>query len=480
VTRSPPVRRRSLLILVAGAVAVSWLLVGFLEVLVRLLATGDARFLDEVIVAAACVATVPIVAVQQRRADGGSAIRPASFVLLAWFPCSFALATLQLATPVQMESRVEFPTTFGDETSWSSWKDAPTSGFVRRWGLRLGVPGSASIPGVFVAAMVLAMAADRRRSRRAPQIAACTAVAVSVLVLAASLRRIHKLELEDYLASLRVAGMLSGDGVPFEGPGFSVTRVTGDAMFSAVTRRWRESGRRRLFVIDDPFVWGGPGRRDSEFDPLYQCSKWGMPQGVRAHQCQPEGPVLVLRDAVTLSPNCYAVDDSLETAEISPRAMGSSLRPPTPWAVSNAVGTLLALALLFRAASIRRRADRWQAGRPGEHRGQGWVSFEDGTPPAHIATAATLPVGAVVVLERERVSQHYREHGRMRRDADRCGDARRFAPDRRGARLGPLRLREPRRAGHHGPDAGRGYRRAARVVRLEASDATKQGAPRSA
>jgi hypothetical protein len=88
-------------------------------------------------------------------------------------------------------------------------------------------------------------------------------------------------------------------------------------------------------------------------------------------------------------------------------------RPPLAWLVSLGAGALLALALLVFAYSIQRRAHAWRAARPGEHRGDGWVAFEDGTPPTHLAAAVSLPLGFVLVLEPSRLTPSYREHGRV-------------------------------------------------------------------
>jgi hypothetical protein len=109
----------------------------------------------------------------------------------------------------------------------------------------------------------------------------------------------------------------------------------------------------------------------------------------------------------------YAIDGNLEQTEVIARTVASSLRPPTAWAVSQAVGTLLALGVAGIAFTRRRRAESWRAGRTGAHRGQGWVTFEDGTPPTHFSSAATVHLGNVLVVEPSRLTQNYREHGRV-------------------------------------------------------------------
>jgi hypothetical protein len=107
-----------------------------------------------------------------------------------------------------------------------------------------------------------------------------------------------------------------------------------------------------------------------------------------------------------------AASEGINPVRITVGRVSSSLRPPTPWSAMLAAGVAGTLAILAFARELRRKSEVWRSARVGVHCGEGWVTFEDGTPPAHFAGAAALPTGLLLVLEPSLKAPHYREHGR--------------------------------------------------------------------
>jgi hypothetical protein len=372
VTRFPPIRRPKYvpsLVAAACGVGLSWALSLLFAVLAARWAGEDAAFSVAIIVA--CVVTVPIVARRMRRSDGESPVRAVALALLGWALYLFLGATRALESSA-----------------------AP--------GCRTGDVGilvilAISAPFVFGLTLAIAKALDRFRLRLATRCVAYAALGLSVLTLAVSLRRIHDATPEGYVESLPVLGTL-GLTDHFDRPGFSVTTD------------WRPLGgdfSKKSWPYLDPQV--NKGCQITVRGSVVSTDLASLPSCVG---------VRVRRDAardtwVVQAPSggSYAIDDQAHARKIV------TSRPPTAWVASLGAGTLLALVAMIIAYIVQTRADAWRAARPGQHRGGGWVAFEDGTPPTHLAAATNLCIGFILVLEPSRLTPSYREHGRVEEGA---------------------------------------------------------------
>jgi hypothetical protein len=378
VTAPPAVRPAFPPSLGAGvkAAAVSWALVLSLG---WILSQVLDRVAHSAVIAFACAATVPVVALTSRRADGTSAVRPASWALLAWVPYVFGGAAFQLSQPL-----VNASFRCGNGV------------------MGLFALGIASVPVVFATLVVSGVVVDRFRFERATRLSAYVTVALSLVVLAASLRRSHEPEPEDYVASLPTVAVLTSDSDRFDGPGFSVAHEDRSGALAAGCELFTSGSQR-----EDRDRHDGVGQTfEKELGPT--CA------GVRVLR-DPRHDVWIVQTSATPPLTEFPVETQggrAEVLDLDVSDVASSLRPPTAWKASLAVGFSFALAVLGSALRTRRRAAEWRAARPGVHGGGGWVTFEDGTPPVHFARALTLPMGPVLVLESSRTLAHYREHGR--------------------------------------------------------------------
>jgi hypothetical protein len=374
----PPIVRRTLgPSLVAGALAgvFSWSLVIVLGMIARALLGNRAPY--GAVIALSCLATVPLVARVARRKDGGSAVRPACWVLLAWFPYLLGGAAFDLSNPI-----VE-----------GHWRCG--TGDIGLFGLAL-----VSVPVVFATALAIGVAFDRFRLLAATKRTAWAVVLVSMVVLAVSAHRRSEVAPADYLASLPKVAEFTHYDDRFFGPGFVVmTEGPTCVVLEDVSDTKNAIGIREAPSWNMPF-YGGERR----FELPGDCF------GVRVMHDEAHD-LWVLRGGAIVAGQ--VIDRHVVQAEITVSKVASSLRPPTAWIAALTAGSMLALFLLARARRTLRRAAEWKSARPGVHEGAGWITFADGMPPAHFAGAAALPVCQVLVLEGSRKSPHYREHGRV-------------------------------------------------------------------
>jgi hypothetical protein len=351
---SPPVVRRKLgSSLFAGGVAVvcSWLLTIVFGGLAWWLLGGDVAF--TIVIALACLATLPLASRIARRVSGASAVRTTSCVLVAWSPYLFGGAAFQLGIPIVQ----------------AHWRCGTGD-------VGLFFAAALSLPIVFGTALAVGVVVDRLRFVLTTKAVAWLTVGLSVLVLAASLRRVHDVVPDGYLASLPVVA--------------SMTKDHEDPRFCPL---WRAT-------------WTAAERGTSADGHEPSC------EGVRVLEDAAHGLVIFQMPAQDGSPMSYAIKVGRSgLSEITVRSVASSLRPPTAWAVSQAVGTAIGLLLVVVAFVTRRRAGAWRTAKTGAHGGEGWVTFEDGTPPTHFAGVAALPAGQVLILSSSRGAPHYREHG---------------------------------------------------------------------
>ncbi len=374
-TRPPIVHRKLAPCLVAGAAAVacSGAIAIALALLESSLLGADAAYAP--VVPLACVLSVVLVSRAARRSDGGSAVRAATWALVAWAPYLFCAAAYDLSNPMVH----------------AHWRCG--TGDVGLIFLAL-----LSLPVVFSSSILVALAVDRFRLTRGTRLFAAVAVGAAAIVLVFSLRRSHKLERDAYLASLPAVAEFAKDDDRFDGPSFFVEERL------ALQPGKESEGTAR---VGPCMIFArASGQDPAEVAPV--C------EGTRVLRDQAHD-LWIFRAPQKAPSSSYAVDGRsgrVSPVDIDVKRVASSLRPPAAWTASLAVGTALALALVGVALGIRRRADAWRTARPGLHGGGGWVTFEDGTPPAHFATAATFPGGPVLVLESSRTVSHYREHGR--------------------------------------------------------------------
>ncbi len=322
------------------------------------------------VLAVACAASVLVASGIARRAERGRSLRAASWALVGWAPYIFGGAAFDLSNPLVA----------------GRWRCGTAD-------VGLFFLAACSVPVVFALTTLCAVQADRVRVPRVTRLVAWLAVGVSALALTASLSRSHKLASEDYVASLPAVAEFSRDDDRFRGPWFTIEQRPPSESPGAV-------GGCTIFSIDH--------ETDARaISP--EC------QGTRVLRDALHG-VWIFETPTAVGGRLYsAITDRsriVQPVDVGVRTVASSLRPPTSWTVSLAVGCALGLALLGIARGIRTRADAWRSARRGAHGGGGWVTFEDGTPPGHFASAAALPVGAVLVLESSRKAPHYREHGR--------------------------------------------------------------------
>ncbi len=357
----------------AQAVAISW---GFALVL----GFAGVAFLGQGFqptVAFAAALTVHLVARLARRGDPAIAARTAAFVQLAWFPYLFGLAAFTLSDPIVA----------------GHWR-CGTGDFAM---LMLGL---VSLPVVFGLAIVTALVLEKLRVRWASFGPAAALALVSPIVLAKSAWRLPLSTPDGYLAGLPVVATLSGDEGRFDGPGFVIERAQPphEQSANARTALKRPGAVCELRGVEQPTDEGG--------ELTESCA------GLRVLRDEAHGLWIVVGPGVTGSA-LAAVDarNPGARAEVTARSVCSSLRPPAPWAIGQAVAALAALVLVGSAAAGSRRTRAWGAATRGQHTGGGWVSFEDGRPPIHLADAVHLPAGHVLVLEAARRATGYREHG---------------------------------------------------------------------
>jgi hypothetical protein len=298
-------------------------------------------------------------------------------VLLAWFPYLLGGAAFDLSNPI-----VE-----------GHWRCG--TGDVGLFMLAL-----VSVPFVFATALAIGMAVERFRLLAATRLAGWAVIGVSMVVLAVSVHRRNEVAPTDYLASLPKVAEFTHYDDRFFGPGFVVmTEGPTCVVLEDVSDTKSAIGIREAPSWNMPF-YGGERR----FELAGDCF------GVRVMHDEAHD-LWVLRGGAIVAGQ--VIGGHLVQAEITVSKVASSLRPPTVWIASLAVGSTLALLLLASARRTLRRAAEWKSARSGVHEGSGWITFEDGMPPAHFAGAATLPVCQVLVLEGSRKSPHYREHGRV-------------------------------------------------------------------
>jgi hypothetical protein len=362
----------------AQATAVSWVLALGLALLARQVFGDGVAYAP--LVALACAVTVPLVSRRARRSDGGSAVRPASWVLLAWVPYLFGGAAFELSEPIV-------------QGHWRCGNPV----------MAMFVVVLASVPVVFAMAVLSAVVVDRFRLVLTTKLAAWAAVGLSVVALCACLRRIDEVDPEHYVASLPVVAALESDVDRYDGPGFSVEY------------RPRQEGADVAAGGCNVFTHGLRLDPRDRMGPAFERQVGPSCSGTRVRRDASHDLWIVESPAFAgFSRLAFEVHGGgAEAVDIDARRVASSLRPPMAWTASLAVGCAFALALLGVAIRMRRRAEAWRAARPGVHGGGGWVTFEDGTPPAHFAGAATLPACTVLVLESSPRTPHYREHGRL-------------------------------------------------------------------
>jgi hypothetical protein len=347
----------------ALAVALSWGAVLLAWALVQVCG-GSISY--SAVIAIACVVVVPIVARPRRGGPAASRLRAASVALLGWFPYVLGGAVLELDNPIAVSGHTRCG-----------------NGIMGLYFLTL-----CSVPVVFSGAIVFAAMVARLPLRRATRGVALVATIAAVLALGASVRRIHDPDPDGYLASLPIVAELSGADPRFHGPGFEVaeTALAGEGPGASCVVSM-ERGQMR--VAD-------------------RCGGLQILQDVARS-------LWIFRSAGAAPYETYALSTDRGGAmvsEVTVWRVASSLRPPTVWIVLNAAGALCAALLLIGAAWARARAERWRAARPGAHTGGGWVTFAD-APPTHVAEAAGLPLGDVLVREASRQEPSYREHGRI-------------------------------------------------------------------
>ena len=319
-------------------------------------------------VALASVLAVGVVALLARRGRRPSPVRAASLALLAWAPYLFAAALYHLSEPL----------------------------VVGRWRCGTGLMGLVflavgSVPFVFALAALVAAAAERYRLDLATRVVAAATGAIALVVLFAAVRRDHKIDPDAYVASLPVVGEVRGpdDRLAFgplaveqRGSAKPGDDATGCVLFAP-------AGTRTAQVTEE-------------------CT------GLRVRQDE-RNNLWILEWPVGGATARYALDlagAGLERAEIVPQRVAASLRPPAPWTGALACGCAVALALAALALRDEARARAWRSARRGAHSGGGWVTFDDAAgPPMHLAAAAAMPVGPVLVGAPGSGTPSYREHG---------------------------------------------------------------------
>jgi hypothetical protein len=224
---------------------------------------------------------------------------------------------------------------------------------------------------------------------RFTQTLAFAMVLLALAVFLANARRVLKgaVPEEAYYASLPVVARLSGDDAS------SGCIVTTEASIDpAATRALVEALRATRESVP---CEGARVRRDALHD-------YWIVETANRKRLAWQGPV---------------APDGLRSTAIFPSDVIGSLRPPTSWAISQALGTLLALALVAVAWRTRRRADVWRSARAGDYDGDGTVTFRDGTAPARFVRQETLRRGPVLVLSPTPAAPTYREPGGVGADA---------------------------------------------------------------
>ena len=287
------------------------------------------------------------------------ALRSASVALAAWFPYLFLGCLMALSEPLAIG---------GNHTRCGNGI------------MGLYLFGLLAVPVLFGASTVFAVGLERFRVRGPGLMAALVVTAMSVGLLGAGLRRLPNPEPDGYVASLPVVATLGAGVDRFAGPGFSVE--PGETGCSLSTNGSRGSEREVFQSCQGVQILHGK-------DDLWFVQEPGRSViGIRAERLgTATGVDVAAGDVAGLS------------------------RAPSVWMGLAAAGTAVAIFAVVLGAMARRRGRQWRLARPGVHDGGGWLSFEDGAAPVHVADAACLPNGAVLVLEGARAAGHYREHG---------------------------------------------------------------------
>jgi hypothetical protein len=333
------------------------------------------------LVAVAAGVTVALVAALGR--SEGTDARLASWVLFAWVPYLFFGAVFELREPI-------------------------VSGHFRCGNGVMGLFFLAlvSMPVVFALFGVCASLADRSRLFLATRTAAWALSAVAVLVLAAAGARSNKLDAERWADSLPEVARLDSAQDRFVGPFFIIEeRVqpdnssTNNAPLTPTCRLVEPASGR----VGQEIASSCAGVRvlHDEVHDLWVLHMSPGSDSMGHNTIALDGQLLPLEAAPAIDP-----------ADVDAARIASSLRPPLVWTATLAAGTLVALFCLVFARRLRTRASAWRSARNAMHRGDGWVTFEDASPPVHLAGAAPLASGPILVLESKTSPAGYRQHGR--------------------------------------------------------------------
>jgi hypothetical protein len=355
------------------------------------------------IVAIVCVA-MALLGGRVARDRGG--VRVASWILLAWVPCVCVGAFDRLSKPLLC--------------AYSSCSSGEGS---------LPFLLIVSLPCLFCLMALIGLGLERVLSVPAGGATAWLSILGALVALASCLGRLHLVAPDDYVDSLPVVGELLSPGDPvygaYRGPWF----VIEERAPSSGTRLGRDvesiAARESMLLAltrDGPEVDFDDYDYPPAFDPSGCLLRLRVsedlllsPRRIADHcdgiRVRAGEPGVFIVEVPRRPPFVLTPRSGVHEADLRIEGIASSLRPPTAWIVSLAVGTVLALGLGLGAVRVRFRADAWRSAVGGTHRGKGWVLFDQDAPPVHFAAAASLPAGPVSVRMGPQPPSSYRVHG---------------------------------------------------------------------